>query len=109
MAWLLNMETENAHEIKQGKIKRAADAPRKSLAPKVAAKNPASEDIKEEIKARAKAATVSAMAKRYRELNTLVPSIATAEGVRMSLPIAAVRKLDSFFQAANIKKVPKAQ
>jgi hypothetical protein len=51
------------HEIKLGKLKRAADAPRKSLAPKVAAKNPASEDIK----ARAKAATVSAMAKRYRE------------------------------------------
>ena len=51
-------------------------------------------------KSRAKAATVSAMAKRYRELNTCVPEIARDEAARLPAQIAT-RKLDSFFAAAD--------
>ena len=51
-------------------------------------------------KSRAKAATVSAMAKRYRELNTCVPEIARDEGVRLTVQMAT-RKLDTFFAATD--------
>ena len=55
-------------------------------------------------KSRANAATVSVMARRYRELNTFVPEIAREEEARLLAP-AATRKLDSYFAVAGYQHV----
>ena len=94
MAWLQSSETSYADAITHAKSQKLG-----SSAKKVVLKEDASKPS-EIAKCRAKTATVSAMAKRYRELNTYVPEIARDEGVRFP-PQVATRKLDSFFAAAD--------
>ena len=88
MTWLQSCETLHADAISLVKSQKPCSSSKKvAKVPEIA-------------KSRAKAATVSAMAKRYRELNTCVPEIARDEGVRLPAQMAT-RKLDSFFAAAD--------
>ena len=94
MTWLQLSETLYADAIIRAKSQKPC-----SSSKKVVLKGNASKPS-EIVKSRAKTATVSAMAKRYRELNTYVAEIARDE--RLSFPAQmATRKLDSFFAAAD--------
>lgn len=87
------METLHAEKINEGKARRSSGSNKKTAG---------NETVKtsDDVKSRAKLATVSAMAKRYRELNTLVPEIMRDEGVRMPNAVGA-RKMDSFFSKSS--------
>ena len=94
MAWLQSSETLHADAINRVKSQKMCSSSKRVVQQDDVAKAP------EVAKSRAKAATVSAMAKRYRELNTCVPEIARDEGVRPPVQMAT-RKLDSFFAATD--------
>ena len=77
MAWLQSSETLHADAINRVKSQKKCSSSKRVVQQDDVAKAP------EVAKSRAKAATVSAMAKRYRELITCVPEIARDERVRL--------------------------
>ena len=94
MAWLQSSETLHVDAINRVKSLKTSSSSKKMIQQDDVTKAP------EIAKSRAKAATVSAMAKRYRELNTCVPEIVREEGVRLPVQMAT-RKLDSLFAATD--------
>lgn len=93
MIWLLAMETLHVDKINEGKARRSSSSNKKNLGNETS-------KTSDDFKSRSKLATVSAMAKRYRELNALVPEITREEGVRIPNSIGA-RKMDSFFSRSS--------